>query len=167
MDNDIHLDDSSRPMLKVEPYDGKGNRGGGNHVMSGEPLFKCPKYGLTGISYCYSCSNFNGLKKDHQGNLGDCDLYPGARQRIVAQIARNQPNLTTGKLTKQELDKMGVRNLNEEIGGVELARTVNPEFSPRSVGSINRETIKREWENSLQARSIGAVQKDFKKAVKN
>jgi hypothetical protein len=133
--------------------------------MSGEPLFKCPKFGLTGISYCYSCSNFNGLKKDRQGNLGECDLYPGARDRVVAQVARQQPDVSTGKLTKEELTKMGVRNINDEIPISELAKSTS--FVPRSVGGVdNKERIKRGWENNIQARNLDAVEGTFGKSVK-
>lgn len=151
-DNDIHLDDQFRKTVKVEPYDGKGGHGGGNHPMSGEPLFKCPKFGLTARAYCYSCSMFNGLKKDHQGNLGDCDPYPGARNKVVAQIARIQPREITNAMTPEQMKKMGIRNINDDMP-----------TNPRIVSG--KQTIdKRSWQEEVQARNLYEVQKTFKKA---
>lgn len=168
VNNDVHLDESSRPMLKLEPYDGKGGRAGGNHPMSGEPLFKCPKYGLTAQSYCYSCSNFNGLKKDRRGNMGECDLYPGVRDRVVAQVARAQPPGVEGcrapKLTEQELKKMGARRIFPEEAKVKARKLNSGKFAPRTVGPQDYSYQKHAWEKKMEARTIGSVENDFKKS---
>jgi len=169
VNNDIHLDDGSRSTIKTEPYDGKGTRGGGNHVMSGEPLFICPKFGLTAVSYCYGCSNFNGMKRDRHGNLGECDLYPGAREKIVAQVAREQPPGIEGsrapRMTEQELEKIGARRIFPEESKV-TPRRIGSDINPRSVGGINYKYQKREWEKQMEARTVGAVESDFKKSKK-
>jgi hypothetical protein len=163
MNNDIHLDQQYRKTLKVEEYDGKGSRSGGNHPMSGEPLFSCPKFGLTATSYCYSCTNFNGLKKDKKGNLGECDIYPGARERIVSQIAREQPPELTDIITPKRLREMGVRNINDNIpfnsrsvGKIEGgARNINDDmpFNSRSVGRTQG-IAKREYQKRMFGRSV-------------
>lgn len=164
MDNDIHLDQQYRKTLKVEEYDGKGSQGGGNHPMSGEPLFLCPKFGLTARSYCYSCTNFAGLKKDKQGNLGECDLYPGARGRIVSQISREQPRELTDALTPKQLQDMGVRNINDDIN--EKISIGGGTLTPRSVGNDAKVTFdKKEFQKQVYGRNIYKVNKDFGRQV--
>ena len=165
MNNDIHLDQQYRKTLKVEEYDGKGSQGGGNHPMSGEPLFICPKFGLTARSYCYSCTNFSGLKKDRKGNLGECDLYPGARERVVSQVAREQPVELTDKLSPKQLNEMGVRNINDDINE-KLSMNGFGTTTPRSVGSNIKSTYdKKEFQKEIYGRNIYAVNKDFRKKV--
>jgi len=169
--NDIHLDDGSRSTIKTEPYDGKGSRAGGNHVMSGEPLFQCPKYGLTAVSYCFGCSNFNGLKKDRHGNMGECDLYPGARERIVAQVAREQPPGIEGskapRLTEAQMQKIGARRIFPEEAKVTPRRIGTGGAPPRSVGAdIDYNYQKKAFQKRMDARSVGAVENDFKKSKK-
>jgi hypothetical protein len=170
VNNDTHLDDGSRSTIKTEPYDGKGSRAGGNHVMSGEPLFMCPKFGLTATSYCYGCSNFNGLKKDRQGNMGECDLYPGARERIVAQVAREQPPDIVGskapRMTAQELEKIGARRIFPDEAKVKPKRFGGMGIVPRTIGPSSYGQEKKAFQKRMDARTVSAVENDFKKSKK-
>jgi len=149
-DNDINLEEQHRKQLAIEPFDGKGTRGGGNHPMSGEPLFNCPSFGLVAHSYCYSCHNFNGSKKTRKGDWGECDPHPGAREHPHAQIAREQPlHLIPldagGRLSPRQLNRIGVRSIQDDInaGTGELVHNIAPPFNPRPLNTYDKEKLAR------------------------